>query len=98
MRRFVFSALLVLAYTTVPAAAIPDMALPEAVAAEVAAAPQVVAQEPAVEVPEQAEAEEEQPWTARYLIPTLLAISALVLLVVGVSYGVRLRGRYRVVQ
>ena len=40
--------------------------------------------QPAVEVPEEAEAEEEEPWTVRFLAPAY--------------YVVRIRGRYRVVQ
>ncbi len=63
------------------------------------AAPAVVlAAEPAVEVPEEAEADEEDPWTARFLAPAVVVIAVLT---VGASlayYVVRIRGRYRVVQ
>jgi hypothetical protein len=96
MRRALFSLLMALAYATVPAAVLPDVAVPPAAAAEVSAS--VVAQEPAVSIPEDAETEEEQPWTARYLIPTLMVMGLVVLVAVLIAYGVRLRGRYRVVQ
>ncbi len=68
------------------------------VPAPAAAAPLVAAQEPAVEIPEEAPADEEPPWTARYLAPTVLAMAAVVLAMVIVFYAVRVRGRYRVVR
>lgn len=58
---------------------------------------EVVAAEPAVVVPEEAEADEEDPWTARFLAP---AVAVLGVIVIGASvsyYVVRVRGRYRVV-
>lgn len=58
----------------------------------------VVAAEPAVEVPEAEGEDEEDPWTARFLAPAVVAIAVLT---VGASlayYVVRIRGRYRVVQ
>ncbi len=67
-------------------------------AAPPAAAATVVAQEPAVELPEEPPADEEPPWTARYLAPTVLAMAAVVLALVGVVYAIRVRGRYRVVR
>ena len=65
-----------------------------------AASAQVVAQEqvPAEEFPEEAEEEGEQPWTSRYLAPTVAAMAALVLVAVAILYGFRVRGRYRVVR
>lgn len=62
-----------------------------------AAAAQVVAQEgPAEEFEPEEEEEEEDPWTARYLAPTVAAMAGVVLVLVVVGYGVRVRGRYRV--
>ncbi len=60
----------------------------------------VLAQEdgPAEEFEAEEEEEEEQPWTARYLAPTVAAMAGVVLIVVVVGYGVRVRGRYRVVR
>lgn len=53
---------------------------------------------PAVEA-EAGEAEdEEQPWTARYLAPTVLAIGVLGLVAAALVYAARIRGRYRVVE
>ena len=58
----------------------------------------VVVAQPAVEIPEAEEADEEAPWTARFLAPAVVVIAAIT---VGASlafYVVRIRGRYRVVQ
>lgn len=93
MRRTLVSVVMSLAVMTVPATALPVPG-----PAVVDAAPMVAAQEPAVVVPEAAEDEEEQPWTSRFLVPTALAMTAVVLAGVAVGYGVRLRGRYRVVR
>jgi hypothetical protein len=63
-----------------------------------AAPAHVLAAEPAVEVPEAAEEDEEEPWTARFLAPAVVVIAVVT---VGASlayYVVRIRGRYRVVQ
>lgn len=60
--------------------------------------PLVLAAEPAVEVPEAAEDDEEDPWTARFLAPAVVVIAVVT---VGASlayYVVRIRGRYRVAQ
>lgn len=65
--------------------------------AEAATGAQVVAAEPAVEVPEAAAEDEEDPWTARFLAPAVVVIAVVA---VGASlsyYVVRIRGRYRVV-
>ena len=63
-----------------------------------AAPAEVVAAEPAVEIPEAAEEDEEDPWTARFLAPAVVVIAAVT---VGASlayYVVRIRGRYRLVE
>ena len=60
-----------------------------------AAPAEVVAAEPAVVVPAEEEADEEPPWTARFLAPAVVVIAVLA---VGGSlsyYVVRIRGRYR---
>lgn len=54
--------------------------------------------EPAVVFDEGAAAPEDQAWTFRFLVPTVLAMSGLIVLVTVVGYGVRVRGRYRVVR
>jgi hypothetical protein len=38
----------------------------------------------------------DEAWTFRFLVPTVLALSGLALVVTVVVYGVRVRGRYRV--
>lgn len=95
MKRFVESIVraLVVMLLFVPA---PLVAL-DTTPAYAAPADGLVAQ-PAVEVPEAEEADEEDPWTARFLAPAVVVIAAIT---VGASlayYVVRIRGRYRVVQ
>lgn len=53
---------------------------------------------PAEEAPDVAEEEEEQPWTARFLAPTVLAIGAIATVATIVVYGLRVRARYEVVE
>ena len=40
----------------------------------------------------------DEAWTFRFLIPTVLVLSGLVVAATVVGYGVRVRGRYRVVR
>lgn len=49
---------------------------------------------PAVEVPPEVEEEEEQPWTARFLAPTVLLLGLVALGGSVLYYAVRIRGRY----
>ena len=58
---------------------------------------QITAGEPAVVVPEEAEAGTEDPWTARFLAPLVLVIGVASLGVAISYYVVRIRGRYRTV-
>ena len=82
--------LFVILVTVVPVASVPVPATP------VAAAEVVAQMGPAEEVPA-AEAEDEAPpWTSRYLIPTVVAMTVVVLLLVVAGYGSRVSGRYRV--
>ncbi|MBI5158431.1 MAG: hypothetical protein HZA58_10555 [Acidimicrobiia bacterium] len=53
---------------------------------------------PAVVVDEGAPVPIEDAWTFRYLVPTVLALSGLIVVATVVGYGVRVRGRYRVVR
>lgn len=53
---------------------------------------------PAVVVDEGPPPPSEADWTFRFLVPTVLAVSGLVVAGVVVGYGVRVRGRYRVVR
>ena len=43
-----------------------------------------------------AEAAEDGAWTFRFLVPTALVLSALIVVLVAAGYGFRVRGRYRV--
>ncbi len=73
------------------------LAVVGAPAASATSAAQVVAAEPAVVVPEAAEAEEEDPWTIRFLAPAVVVICVLALVGALAYYVVRIRGRYRAV-
>ncbi len=53
---------------------------------------------PAVEAPPAEEDEADQPWTFRYMVPTVLAIGVLGLIGAGVYYAFQIRGRYQVVE
>ena len=52
--------------------------------------------EPAVVLSEGGEVADDPAWTFRFLVPTLLALSGLVLVGLIVGYGVGVKGRYRV--
>jgi hypothetical protein len=53
---------------------------------------------PAEEAPPESEEDEEQPWTARYLAPTVVALGVITSLAAALYYGLRIRGRYQVVE
>jgi hypothetical protein len=54
--------------------------------------------EPAVEAPAEVEEEEEQPWTQRYLAPTVAVLGLGGLIGAVAYYGIRIRSRYEVVE
>jgi hypothetical protein len=63
----------------------------------VTAVPISAGDEPAVVIPPPAIEENEQPWTARFLIP-LLVVTALALVIgVAIAYNRSVRNRYKVV-
>ena len=72
----------------------------------VSAAPLAMAQEdagttgaePAVVISDDGGDAEDPAWTFRFLVPTVLVITAIALIITGLNYGVRVRGRYRVVR
>ena len=53
---------------------------------------------PVVVVGEEAEPPAEDAWTFRYLVPTLLVLTGVVVVGVVFAYGIRVKGRYRVSQ
>ena len=53
---------------------------------------------PAVVIEDDAPAVEEDAWTFRYLVPTLMGATGIAILGVALGYAVRVRGRYRVTQ
>ncbi len=52
---------------------------------------------PAVEAPPETAEEDDQPWTQRYLAPTILVLGVLGLVASAIVYGLRIRSRYEVV-
>ena len=52
---------------------------------------------PAVEAPEAAVEEPEQPWTARFIYPVLLVITILLIAWIAIAYNHKIRNRYEVV-
>ncbi len=56
------------------------------------------AQEPVLEAPPAEEEAGDDAWTFRFLVPTAIVLSTIVVVVVVILYGVRVRGRYRVKQ
>lgn len=53
---------------------------------------------PVVIIGEEAEPPAEDAWTFRFLVPTLLVLTGIVVVGVLVGYAVRIKGRYRVTQ
>lgn len=96
MKRFHAPVFALLVMMTAPMAL--DVAAPAPVFAQEDAP--VLAQEdarqPAVVVSEESGAAEDQAWTFRFLVPTVLAIAVLALGATLLAYVVRVRGRYRV--
>ena len=54
--------------------------------------------EPVVVVGDEVAPPAEDAWTFRFLVPTLLAMTGLVVAGVALGYGLRIKGRYRVSQ
>ena len=54
-------------------------------------------EEPAEVAPPQAESEVEQPWTYRFIAPTILILGVLTTIAVIAYHGVRVRSQYEVV-
>ena len=52
--------------------------------------------QPAIVIDQQEEADEERPWTSRFLVPTSIAVTAVVLGGAAAHFLVRVKGRYRV--
>jgi hypothetical protein len=52
--------------------------------------------QPAIVVDQNEEADEERPWTNRFLVPTSITVTALVLGGAAAHFLVRIKGRYRV--
>jgi hypothetical protein len=53
--------------------------------------------EPAVVIPVVEEEEEDQPWTARFIYPTLVAVTIILIIGLLIGYNRSIRHRYKVV-
>jgi hypothetical protein len=53
---------------------------------------------PAVVIEDDVSAVEEDAWTFRYLVPSLIGATGIAIFGVALGYAVRVRGRYRVTQ
>jgi hypothetical protein len=93
-----FLAVVVLAVALVPVPMALATAEPEPETPATTEAPTDPRLQPAVVVGGEAEATEDEAWTFRFLVPTVLAIAAAGVVVTLLVYGVRVRGRYRVVR
>ena len=82
---------------TAPALATEGSTEEETTTTTVAEEPQFENGEPAVVIPPAEEAEEDQPWTSRFIYPTI--VIGTILLIVGIAwaYNRRIRHRYNVV-
>ncbi len=107
MKRFLVFGLLASAFLAVPAAAIAgndnaSLAFVEAGTGDEGDEPDTAVNEsgiePAVDAPPAEVDEEEQPWTARLLAPMVLVLGVVGLVTATAMYGLRIRGRYRVVE
>lgn len=92
--------LLVLAVVLTPSAALADgfvAAFTEAETEEPAEPVNDSGITPAVEAPPEVPPEEDLPWTARYLAPTILALGVIGLIATIAIYGTRIGSKYEVV-
>lgn len=69
----------------------------EATTTTVATTPDFGGNPPAVVIPVLPEEEEDQPWTARFIYPTLVALTIVLVAGTGVMYNRSVRKRYKVV-
>jgi hypothetical protein len=100
VNRSVVVFLLVLTVLLVPLAAGPGLAQeePETPVADDDSATFQPGGEPAVIVDRQDGPAEDEAWTFRYLVPTVLAATGLALLALTLVFAFGVRGRYRVVR
>jgi hypothetical protein len=91
-------AVVLLAVALVPAPVALATAEPEPETPVTTEAPTDPRLQPAVVISGTSEAPEDEAWTFRFLVPTVLAIAAAGVVITLLVYAVRVRGRYRVVR
>lgn len=87
----------VLVALAAPALATESESEPETTETTVAPEPVFENGEPAVVIPPVEEVEEEQPWTARFIYPTIVAVTILLLIFLAIWYNRNIRRKYEVV-
>lgn len=89
--------LLMLAITA-PGYATESESEPEAETTETTVAPEPVFEngEPAVVIPPIEEEPEEQPWTSRFIYPTIVAVTIVLLIFLAIWYNRNIRRKYEV--
>lgn len=70
---------------------------PETTETTVAEEPVFEDGEPAVVIPPIEEEPEEQPWTSRFIYPTIVAVTIILLIVIAIWYNRSIRRKYEVV-
>ncbi len=92
-------AMLMLLVIAVPALATEGSTETEEETTETTVAPEPVFEdgEPALIIPPEQEEEEEQPWTSRYLYPTIVVLTIILLIGLGIWYNRNIRRKYEVV-
>lgn len=63
----------------------------------VAPEPEFTNGEPAIVIPSVTVEEEEQPWTARFIYPTIVAVTLILIIGLSIGYNRTIRNRYKVV-
>ena len=83
---------------TVPAMAT-ESSEPEEETTDTTVAPEPVFEngEPVLIIPPETIEEEEQPWTSRFIYPTLVAVTILLLIGLGIWYNRNIRRKYEVI-
>ncbi|HSJ71128.1 MAG TPA: hypothetical protein VLA29_05705 [Acidimicrobiia bacterium] len=90
-------ALLAVVIVALPAAATEGTTEEETVTTTIAPEPVFENGEPAVVVPPVEAAEDEQPWTARFIYPTIVVVTILLIVGLAIGYNRSIRNRYVVV-
>jgi len=98
MKRFAILALAVLALGVSAPIAVAQEGEEEGGETAVVEEPQFEGEPPAVVISPEVESSEDEPWTFRYLVPTLVVIGVLLVVGLGAAYYFRVKTKYKVVE